>query len=126
LYFQRQFITTANANEKYAGIVGVWKSNEVKTLKSINTKSGITLKARKLLEGDFFGHLIVEFRENTSRAYWDKEENNTEDMLKFYPYILIEVTEKYFLVDSYDFLEDKMITKKLFRDGNCYYITVTK
>ena len=52
----------------HEAILGKWRSNAQLTLESVVQTKGITPQTRAFLEGDFFGHLEVEIREDDTRT----------------------------------------------------------
>ena len=106
-------------------LLGFWKSDEQKTLASMNQVEGITDKARELFEEDFFGHLVTEYRESDTRSFFDNGDN-VEELLDYHSYKVLEVNPSRFRVLVYDPLEKKELEKTLWREGDCYYIHVSK
>ena len=88
--------------------------------------SGITEKARKIFENDFFGRLIAEYRDSEGRVYFDRDGDNTEEMKTFYPYQVLEENEEIFVIRVHDELEGGQREVTLHRDGDCYYLPVPK
>ena len=115
----------SNVRNYHNELIGTWKSNAEKTLLSMRSASGISDKAKKIFKDDFFGHLIVEYRKADVRVYFDRVEDNVEEMLEFYPYKLLEADDSKFVIESFDLLEkrDKVVTFN--REGDCYYIEVS-
>jgi hypothetical protein len=107
-------------------LIGVWKSDEQKTLASMNQTTGVTKEAKKIFEDNFFGRLKTEFRKDEWRAYFDAEEDNVEGMEEFRPYTLIEETDKEFTIEYYDEMNEEKVTKVLHREGNCYWLPVSR
>ena len=107
-------------------LFGVWKSNESKTLDSMRSVYGVSEQARELFENDFFGHLIAEYGDGEGRYYFDREEDNVEGMKNFKPYELLEENESVFTIKYFDDFEEKEVTKTLNREGECYYLLVSK
>lgn len=109
-----------------SALIGVWKSNAAKTLQSVRSVDGVTEKAKRLFENDFFGHLIVEYREKEARSYFDQDADNIECIKEFYPYQLIEENEELFIVKEHDRLEDGEREVVMRREGDCYYVLFSK
>lgn len=117
-------------------LLGVWKSNEELTLKSMNSIDGVTQKAKDIFEDNFFGHLIAEYKESGARAYFDNCEAECDktndcgsvcdDFKKFSPYKLLEETDSFFVIRNYDELQSKEVEKTLYREGHCYYVLFSK
>ncbi|WP_188151470.1 hypothetical protein [Teredinibacter waterburyi] len=109
-----------------SALVGKWKSNEEKSLKSMGDVEAMPDDVRKFMEKDFFGHLIAEYKETEARIYFDKKDLNTEESYKFSPYSLVREDEEYFLIKYFDKAENTDVTRKLKRTGNCYYLEVVE
>lgn len=107
-------------------LLGYWKSNEPKTLESMRATPGITEKAKELFEKDFFGKLVIEYKADTYRAKFEREEDNIEEFDQYYPYKILKKGEGYYLVESYSQHLEENETKKIYMDGNCYYVLVSK
>lgn len=107
-------------------LIGVWKSDAEKTLQSMRSVEGIPEKSKQLLENNLFGHLVVEYREHEARSYFDADEHKATAMKAFYPYRLTEASKDAFVVHYYDETEGKYLTKTLRREGDCYFMPVTK
>jgi len=107
-------------------LVGFWQSNKELTLKSMRETKGITPEASKLFGGDFFGQLIIEYRNDSYRALFIKPEDNVEALEKYYGYKIVEETEGFYLIESYDPLLEKNEIKKLYKAGNCNYLLVSR
>jgi len=117
-------ITGAHAEENM--LIGLWKSDEIKTLNSMNETEGVTSEATKIFENDFFGQLIIEYREKDFRSRFIKAEDHHEVLDEYIEYQIVEETNEYLLVESIDMLLNEQNPKKLFKDGNCYYVLVSK
>ena len=106
----------------HSALLGKWKSNEKLTLDSMNSVAGVVPKVRELFENDFFGHLVVEYKENEYRSI--NEKDNYESSFK--PYEVLEVTDGYIRIrDWNDLLKDSEETTLHF-EGDCYYALTTK
>jgi hypothetical protein len=114
------------AEEATSELIGVWKSDEQKTLASMNQTTGVTKEAKKIFEDNLFGRLKTEFRKDEWRAYFDAEEDNVEGMEGFRPYALIEETDKEFIIEYYDEMNEEKVTKVLRREGDCYWLPVSR
>ncbi|WP_155238687.1 hypothetical protein [Teredinibacter turnerae] len=111
---------------KPSELVGIWKSDAVRTLASMRQVEGISCKAKELFKNDFFGHLIAEYTSNQGRSYFDRDEDNAEGMKDFSPYLMLEETPEKFVIQYHDDLTDSEVTKELRREGNCYWLPVSK
>ena len=114
------------SQKPHKNLLGYWKSDEQKTLESMRVTPGVTDKAKELFENNFFGKLVVEYKEDTYRAKYVDEEDNLEEFYKYYPYKVIEVNEDYYLVESYSQLLGENEIKKIYKDGDCYYVLISK
>ncbi len=104
-------------------LLGKWKSNEKKTLESMRETQGITDKAKVLFENDFFGKLIIDYKNDTYQARFD---NSVEELNKYYPYKILEVTTEHYLIEGYDALLEEFEKKMLFWEGECYFVYTSK
>ncbi len=86
----------------------------------------ITPEALELFEGDFFGKLIVEFKEKTYRAKSPNAEDNIDEFYEYYPYKIIEKGEGYYLIESYSHLLEENEIKKFTIEGDCYFVPISK
>ncbi len=118
-------------------LLGVWKSNEAKTLASLYAIKGVPQKVIELSEDDLFGHLIAEYKEKKLRSYFNNCEEkycDNEDCIKtvcaepkkFKPYKIIEENDRYFKISYFDEFRKKTVEKLLYREGQCYYVFTTK
>ncbi len=103
-------------------LIGKWKSNEQKTLASVEATKGVSEKAKLLFNKDFFGKLIVEYKKDTYRAWYENKEATEGPE----PYKLLEATDKYYIVEAIDLLSGKKVPKQMFWDNECYYLLVSK
>jgi hypothetical protein len=87
----------------------------------MNSAEGVTEEARTLFENDFFGQLVVEYKENESRSVIERDDFDTG----FQPYQVVEVTEDYIRIkESSKILGDTETT--IYPDGECFYVIVSK
>jgi hypothetical protein len=102
-------------------LLGTWKSNEQKTLKSMNSIAEVSEESRKLFENGFFGQLVVEYKENESRSLIEEDGFDTG----FQSYHVVEVNDSYIkIIESNDILGD--IETTMYPDGDCFYVIVSK
>ena len=125
--------TTMNKSE----LIGVWKSNEAKTLLSLYAIKSIPQKVIELSKDDLFGHLIVEYKGKELRSYFDNCEEkycDSEECIetvcteskKYKLYKILEENDRYFKISYFDEFEKKTVEKLLYREGQCYYVFTTK
>jgi len=107
-------------------LLGYWKSDESKTLKSMRSTPGITEKSKELFENNFFGKLVVEYKEDTYRSKFELDEDNIKEFYKYYPYKVLEKGPNYYLLQGQDLLFGGTDTRKIYMDGDCYYVLITK
>lgn len=101
----------------HEAIVGKWKSNAQLTLESVVVTEGITPQTRAFLERDFFGHLVVEIRENDSRTTNERDDYDSG----FEPYEVLEVTNDYIRIKAWSNFFQDYDERILHLDGDCYY-----
>ena len=76
---------------------------------------------KELFENDFFGNLVVEYRENEARAISEKDGFDTG----FLSYEVLEVSEEWIrLKESSENLGDT--ETKIYPEGECYYEILSK
>ncbi len=103
-------------------LIGKWKSDEKRTLDSMNSVDGVTPKARKLFESDFFGSVIIEYRADVVRSIDEKEDYVSD----FVPYEVIEVTDKYIRIKEWSDLLQEYEEWNIYMEGDCYYVITSK
>lgn len=106
----------------HGALLGKWKSSEKLTLESMNSVEGVTAKARELLENNFFGNLVVEYKENEYRAINAMDEYDSG----FVPYEVLEVTDKYIRIKEWNDLLGEQEESKIYLEGDCYYVITSK
>src|SRR5512145_2409997 len=126
IIFLSLFLFSCAPNNKSA-LFGVWKSNKEKTLESVYSIDGIPQKAVEFFE-EYLGHMIVEFRYDEKRTYFDNCEENCDDetCIKkvcneakiFNPYKIIKETDNHFIISYFDGIENKTIETILYREEN--------
>jgi hypothetical protein len=114
------------ANTSSSSLVGKWQSNEEKTLASMGQTPGVTDKAKNLFEHNFFGRLINEYNGKTIKSYYRNTSENYEGMDDPTPYTVLEETNEYYLVSGYNKALEKNGATKLYKEGSCYYVFVSK
>ncbi len=107
-------------------LIGTWKSDEKKTLNSMNAIAGVTPKARALLEDQFFGKFLVNYSQGEYRYYIPGETDDLEAFNKYYPYKVIGKYSEYIEIESFNSLFDEYEIVRLHLENDCYYIYVTK
>ena len=114
------------SNDDHQGLIGFWKSNEKMTLESMRSTPGITKEAKAIFNNNFFGKLIIEYKSDTYRSLYENEKDNPKEFYQYQPYKVIEVTDKYYVTESYSDLLGENEKQKLYRVGECCYAYVTK
>lgn len=100
-------------------LLGTWKSDAIRTLKSVREDPTVKAEALRLFENDFFGHLVIHYTETEYCAYLDNEEDVERE---YKPYRLLEENDSYFLIESNTILDDGVESKKYYKEGpDCYY-----
>ena len=75
----------------HAAIIGKWKSDVARTIDAMDDVDGISSEVRAALADDYFGHLHIEYREDTVRAWFDNSDYDSGER----PYEVVEVTDEY-------------------------------
>lgn len=101
----------------HGAIVGKWKSNAQLTLESVFVTEGITSRTRAFFEKDFFGHLVVEIREQESRTL-DPRDNYDSG---YEPYEVLEVSNEFVRIKAWSNFFQDYDERILYLDGDCYY-----
>ena len=120
------FLLPSCSGVKKNTLVGIWKSNEEMTLKSMRETPGISEKARALFQHEFFGKLINEYGTKTAKTYFENPSDNYEGIDKPSPYKIIEETNEYYIISSYNNFLKKHESITLYKAENCYYVLVSK
>jgi hypothetical protein len=106
----------------HSELLGKWKSSEKLTLESMNTVEGVSTAARELFENDFFGDLVVEYKESEYRAINAKDEYDSG----FLPYQVHEITDEYILTNEWIELLEEYKESKIYFEDDCYYVLTSK
>jgi hypothetical protein len=108
-------------------LVGKWKSDAEKTLASLENDIDVTTEARKYFKNGFFGRLIVEYTPTKACTFFIDDKGEYEGFQEFHSYEILEETEKYLIVKSYDDIFKTDVVSQYYKDGNnCYYLSVGK
>lgn len=101
----------------HEAILGTWKSNELLTLQSLSKIGKISPQSRAFLADDFFGHQIVEIKEDESRTIHAKDNYDSG----FEPYEVLEVSKEFVRIKAWsNFFQDYHV-RTLYLEGDCYY-----
>ncbi|MFS1525436.1 hypothetical protein ACL7TT_15205 [Microbulbifer sp. 2304DJ12-6] len=103
--------------------LGTWRSNEEKTLASMDGVKGIPEKAQVFLRDELFGHLVHVIRVDSFATYFIDEK---PDVLTFLPHKVDVLSGNSIRVTYYDELTDSDVTQVLKFEDNCYSLPVTK
>lgn len=101
----------------HEAILGMWKSNEQLTLQSVYRNDGLTHRSREILADDFFGHQLVEIREDESRTIHPKDDYDSG----FEPYEVLEVSADYVRIKAWNSFFQDYNVRTLYLEGDCYY-----
>lgn len=115
--------TSATHAEDVPTYVGVWQSNELKTLESMNSVKGIPEKTRLFLRMDFFGRLVNVVQEDSFATYFINEK---PERLEFSPYELEIVDENVVRTTYYDETLESEVSQILTFEGDCYFLLASK
>jgi hypothetical protein len=109
------------APAEHEQLLGVWQSDETMTLTSMRQAEGVPSEARALFENDFFGNLVVEYRENEARMVSDKDGLDSG----FQPYEVLGVaSDRIRIRELGNAMGDS--EKTLYFEGDCFYIVVSR
>jgi hypothetical protein len=98
-------------------IVGVWKSDAARTLGSMRSTPGIPEERRRELESDYYGHLVLEYRADTVRAYFDNAAYDSGPR----PYRVIAADSERIVTTEWNELLREFEESVAYRDGECIY-----
>jgi len=116
-------LSACEQNIEHQDLIGIWKSNKELTLESIrqSKSENITEKHEEIWSKLGFGEEIYEYRKDKVRLSVDSMEEKFNFTDKYRRYSVLEVTDEYFEIKSYDIVFEKLMVKKLFRKGDCFY-----
>ena len=103
-------------------LLGKWKSNAELTLASMNNVKGVTPEARALFEDDFFGHLIIEWKEHESRAVNEKDKYDSG----YESYQVLETINEHITLKEWNDILQRYDEYTLYLEGDCYYVITSK
>ena len=109
-----------SADTGTARLDGVWKSDEKRTLASMDESGRVSNAQRTWLEANFFGNLHVEYRGDEVRA-WNKKDGFD---LPFKEYEVVEETVGSMKLKVWDESYGGYIHRKIFFDDGCYYLLI--
>lgn len=83
----------------------------------MNEVDRIPADVRAAFESDFYGHLVVEYRETTVRAYFDNRDYDSG----YQPYEVIEVTDDYIVTREWNEVLGRFESSTTFLEGDCIF-----
>jgi hypothetical protein len=101
----------------HAALIGVWKSDAARTLEALRAAPGIPPERRRALENDYYGHLVVEYRRSTVRAYFDNSDYDSGRR----PYEVVEVAPDRIVTREWNELLLQFEESTTYLDGECIY-----
>ncbi|MEO0574993.1 MAG: hypothetical protein AAF004_05980 [Pseudomonadota bacterium] len=101
---------------------GSWKSDAERTLASMRSVTGVSARARKMFENDFFGHLIVDYRGETRRMVLDDEDYDTG----FTPFEIVDERDESVVLRAWDPMWEDFMLQEIFFEGDAYYVLTGK
>lgn len=107
----------ADQRVPHEAILGIWKSNAELTEESLKDSGKLSPHSRDFLTDDFFGHQVVEIRENESRTTHEKDNYDSG----FEPYQVLEVSERFVRIKAWSNFFKSYDERVLYLEGNCYY-----
>lgn len=105
---------------------GKWKSNEDKTLVSMNNTSDIPEDIRNKFSNDFFGKLTIEIDFPNSRAIFDNPQPSESHLLEWSTFKVLKHKDNYWLIEYSDPVSKEEVTSEIYLEDNCYYTLVSK
>jgi hypothetical protein len=110
-------LASACAAPGQRALVGTWVSDAARTLESMRATPGIPDDARRRLEADYYGHLVLEYRARTVRAYFD---NSNYDSGRR-PYSVVSADSERVVTSEWNELLGEFEESTAFRDGQCIF-----
>lgn len=101
---------------------GVWQSDADMTLDSMRGVTGMSPRAKAMLEDDFFGRLVVEYQGQTRRAYLQDDDYDTG----FEPFEIIDERAKSIVLREWNVVLDDYFTEEIHFEDSCYYVFTGK
>jgi hypothetical protein len=102
---------------QHEAILGKWRSNAELTLESLDGIKGISPQTRAFLANDFFGHLVIEIREDESRTFDARDDYDSG----LEPYEVLEVADKFVRINAWSNFFQDYDERVLYLEGDCYY-----
>jgi len=98
-------------------IIGVWKSDADRTLASMRIAGNVTPEALRIYENDYYGHLVIEYRRDTVRAWFDNSDYDTG----YQPYEVVEVAPDHVVTREWNELLGRYQLTTTYMEGACIY-----
>ncbi len=98
-------------------LVGVWKSDAPRTVASMRATPGIPEDIRHALEADYYGHLVLEYRAGTVRAYFDNRDYDSGRR----PYRVLSADDERVVTSEWNELLGTFEESTAYRDGECIF-----
>jgi hypothetical protein len=98
-------------------LIGVWRSDAARTLASMRATPGIPEERRRALADDYYGHLTVEYANDTVQARF--ENSDYDSGLR--PYRVVAATRGHVVTDEWNELLRKFERSTTYVDGDCIY-----
>ncbi len=108
---------TSSLGAKECPLEGFWKSNEAKTLASLEVASNVTEKQRELFSKDFFGKLFMQIKCSEYTAV-------LEDWYETTPYELISSKENVVILKYESILDEGFDVMEATISGDCYSVPI--
>ena len=124
LFLSIFFICSCATTPKHERLVGIWKSNEEKTIASMLSLEGVTDNAKELFTNNFFGKLEVTFKRSKMKSFLSGEDFEGND--EYIDYQVMEIRPESITIRYFNKLLEDFESQKLTFEGNCYYVLVSK
>ena len=111
------FSTVGCSPPAHQAIIGTWKSDAERTLQSMHQVADLPTRARMHFESDFYGHLVVEYRVDTVRAWF----NNSNYDTGYQPYKVISVSDEKIVTSEWNEILEIFEPSITFIDDECIY-----
>ena len=106
-----------NAEPAHAAIIGTWKSDAARTIAAMDEVDSISPEVRAALADDYFGHLYIEYREDSVRAWFDNSDYDSG----WRPYEVAEVSGDYVVTREWNEILRIYQDSTTYLDPPCIY-----
>ena len=110
-------LLTGCSTPAHQGLIGTWQSDVERTIESMRQNPDIPDATRTRLEDDYYGHVTIEYREDTVRAWFDNADYDTG----FQPYEVVSVDGDRIVTREWNEILQSFETSTTWIDDDCIY-----